>query len=323
MICDGVFEGGGVKGIGHVGAVYSLEEAGYKFERVAGSSAGAIVSALIAAGYSGREMKELMTSVDYLKFREEDGLDKLGNIGKFFSVLFHYGIYSADYLERWLNALLKEKHACCFGDVKLSDGSYRLQVTSVDLTTQKLLVFPRDFIQFHIDIDSFPIARAVRMSMSIPIFYEPYRLKDAKGNVHYMVDGGMLSNYPIWILDDGESITDHPVFGFRFVNNEDCSCRQAMKPCHNVIDYAKLMVSTLVDAKDNFFLMRSKGDCKRSVFIPSDVHIDGQAVNISATDFDISKAESESLFQNGYEAGKRFAQTFDFQNWSRIYRSHE
>lgn len=322
MRCDGVFEGGGVKGIGHVGAIYALEEGGYTFDRVAGSSAGAIVSALIAAGYSGKEMKELMTSVDYLKFREEDCLDQMGNIGKFFSVLFHYGIYRADYLERWLNALLEKKHACCFGDVKRADGSYRLQVTAVDVTTQKLLVFPRDFERFHIDVDSFPIARAVRMSMSIPFFYEPYRLKDAQGSVHYMVDGGLLSNYPIWILDDGVSKLDHPVFGFRFVNKEDCPYKQEKIPCHNFIDYAKMMVSTLVDAKDNFFLMRSKGDYERSVLIPSDSIVNGDEVNISATDFDITQAESEALFQNGVHAGKRFLKTFDFQAWSRKYRPY-
>ena len=40
--------------------------------------------------------------------------------------------------------------------------------------TQELLVLPQDLRKFHIDIDSFPIAAAVRMSMSIPIFYEPY-----------------------------------------------------------------------------------------------------------------------------------------------------
>ncbi|MCL2462167.1 MAG: patatin-like phospholipase family protein, partial [Defluviitaleaceae bacterium] len=40
--CDGVFEGGGVKGIGLIGAVKAVEDAGYEFENVAGTSAGAI-----------------------------------------------------------------------------------------------------------------------------------------------------------------------------------------------------------------------------------------------------------------------------------------
>ena len=46
---DLVLEGGGVKGIALVGAVTALDEAGYSFPRVAGSSAGAVVAALVAA----------------------------------------------------------------------------------------------------------------------------------------------------------------------------------------------------------------------------------------------------------------------------------
>jgi NTE family protein len=46
---DLVLAGGGVKGIGHAGAVAKLREAGYEFPRVAGTSAGAIVGAMVAA----------------------------------------------------------------------------------------------------------------------------------------------------------------------------------------------------------------------------------------------------------------------------------
>ena len=53
---DAVFEGGGVKGIGLVGAVAVAEERGYQWVNVAGTSAGAIVAALLAAGYSAAEI---------------------------------------------------------------------------------------------------------------------------------------------------------------------------------------------------------------------------------------------------------------------------
>ncbi|MEI3186591.1 MAG: patatin-like phospholipase family protein [Lachnospiraceae bacterium] len=55
--CKGVFEGGGVRGIAHVGAACEMEQEGYRFESVAGSSAGAVVAALIASGYECRELK--------------------------------------------------------------------------------------------------------------------------------------------------------------------------------------------------------------------------------------------------------------------------
>lgn len=55
---DLVFEGGGVKGIALVGAFSVLEERGYEPQNMAGASAGAIVAALIAAGYSSVELRK-------------------------------------------------------------------------------------------------------------------------------------------------------------------------------------------------------------------------------------------------------------------------
>ena len=58
MYADLVCKGGGVKGIALLGAIYYLEEKGYTFQNFAGTSAGAIVSSLLAVGYTGKELKE-------------------------------------------------------------------------------------------------------------------------------------------------------------------------------------------------------------------------------------------------------------------------
>ena len=68
LMADAVFEGGGVKGIGLVGAVAVAEERGYQWVNIAGTSAGAIVAALLAAGYSATEMKQIMEELDYNSF---------------------------------------------------------------------------------------------------------------------------------------------------------------------------------------------------------------------------------------------------------------
>ena len=65
MKVDAVFEGEGVKGIGLAGAVAATEEKGYEFENVAGTSAGAIVAALIAAGYKANKLREIIQNLDY------------------------------------------------------------------------------------------------------------------------------------------------------------------------------------------------------------------------------------------------------------------
>ena len=68
--CDAVFEGGGIRGVGYVGAIAEFERQGYKFRNVAGSSAGAIIASLVAAGYTAEEMREEMAKVDFGQFKE-------------------------------------------------------------------------------------------------------------------------------------------------------------------------------------------------------------------------------------------------------------
>ncbi len=62
---NGVFEGGGVKGIGLVGALQRAEEYGVEFVAVGGTSAGSIVAALYAAGYTAAEMKTILMELDF------------------------------------------------------------------------------------------------------------------------------------------------------------------------------------------------------------------------------------------------------------------
>src|SRR4051794_17242169 len=64
---DLVLEGGGVKGLGLVGAVLELLGAGYTFARVAGTSAGAVVASLIAAGAGGDDLEAIMQRLDYAR----------------------------------------------------------------------------------------------------------------------------------------------------------------------------------------------------------------------------------------------------------------
>lgn len=85
--CNGVFAGGGIGGIAHLGAVCEMERRGYQFEKLAGTSAGAIIAALVSAGYTGAEAKAAMLETDYPRFKEKDLLDYLGVLGKTISLL--------------------------------------------------------------------------------------------------------------------------------------------------------------------------------------------------------------------------------------------
>ena len=102
LIADAVFEGGGVKGIGLVGAVAVAEEKGYRWSNVAGTSAGAIVATLVAAGYTAAELKKVLDELDYNNFKDKGALDKVPVIGPVASVIFEKGIYEAKFFESWM-----------------------------------------------------------------------------------------------------------------------------------------------------------------------------------------------------------------------------
>lgn len=109
MKIDGVFEGGGVRGIAHVGAICALAEKGYEWERVAGTSAGSIIAALLAAGYSCSELKTIITDIDYNKFMKRTFIDRIPFIGKGLSAWTTLGIYSNVFIEEWIEELLRKK----------------------------------------------------------------------------------------------------------------------------------------------------------------------------------------------------------------------
>jgi NTE family protein len=322
---DAVFEGGGVKGIGLIGAVYEIENAGYEFENLAGTSAGAIIASLLAGGYKAEEIKTELEKLDYNDFKDEGLLDKLGVIGKGLSIGFEYGIYEGDYFEDWLDNLLQAKGKTTFGDIITQHTEdkykYKLQVIAADITDRKLLVLPGDLKDFGYDPDRFSISRAVRMSMSIPVFFEPVKLKDNSGRTHYIVDGGVLSNYPVWLLDDGSKNPEWPTFGFKLIEPDKRAFKGPDRnPINNPISFLKAVMGTMMDAHDNYHISKTKGDFDRTIGIPTVVKINGIEKEVKTTDFDITKDESHELFNNGAEAAKTFLKTWNFEDWKRKYR---
>src|SRR5919109_4776656 len=184
MNVDLVLEGGGVKGIALVGAYSVLVEEGYEVQRVAGTSAGAIVGSLVAAGMPIDTMRELMATLDYAKFQDPGLLDHLGPVGKGLSVLFEKGIYEGKYLLSWLDGVLTGLGKRTFDAFRIDDDPgtslppdrrYRLVVMASDLSRGRLVRFPLDYRSYGLDPGPAVVAHAVRASASIPFFYEPVR----------------------------------------------------------------------------------------------------------------------------------------------------
>ena len=158
-----------------------------------------------------------MKALDYKRFKGKDS--HFGLISRLFSFRKDYGVYNSDYFEKWLSELLKRKNIVTFKDLEYQEKGKtrnRLTVAATDIFKKKLLVFPQDLAEYGLDPGEFEVAKAVRMSMSIPLFYHPYKLKDSQGAEHWIVDGGILCNYPMHLFDNGKDKLKRPLFGFKF-----------------------------------------------------------------------------------------------------------
>jgi NTE family protein len=223
---DLVLSGGGVLGIGHVGVVSVLEERRFRFERVAGTSAGSIVGALVAAGIPGARLRELIGRLEYRRFLDKDALDRVPLIGPPLSVVLENGYAEGDYFVDWLAGELEDLGVSTFGDLRIRDDAgadprpehrWRLVVMAADVSRGELVRLPWDYRRYGLDPDEQPVVDAVRASISVPYLFEPYRLHHPGGE-SLLVDGGLVSNYPIDVFDrtDGRR-RRWPTFGVTLI----------------------------------------------------------------------------------------------------------
>ncbi|OPX88076.1 MAG: Patatin-like phospholipase [Pelotomaculum sp. PtaB.Bin104] len=311
MYADAVFEGGGVKAIGILGALSEAERRGYRWVNVAGTSAGAIIASLVAAGYTAAEIKDLFYELDFNIFKEKGWLNRVPYIGPALSLWFEGGLYKGDYLEQWLKAKLAAKGVHTFKDLILEGYEndprfrYKLVVIATDVSRRKLLKLPQDIGDYNISPDDLEVCKAVRISASLPFFYEPYKLSytDAANQKQtcYIIDGGVLSNFPVWIFDSGE-IPLWPTFGFKIVEPNVTAPLQTNNP----FTLFKAIISTMLEAHDKLHELDRKSNI-RTISIPS--------AGIKTVDFDISKRLKDKLYQTGVQATVVFFEGWSFEEY--------
>ncbi len=208
----GVFEGGGVRGVAIAGAAAAALDAGISFARSIGTSAGALVGSLVAAGYTSQELSRTVCSVSWSELLDPVPGASIPIIGKHLALVFRRGIYKGDRLEEVWTDLLAAKGVRVFGD--LPPGALSVVVT--DLNHSRGLALPEALPRYGIDPMSFPVGRAVRMSAAIPFLFTPVKLRDrARGETVLIADGAMAANYPIGLADPQEH-----VLGFRLVGDD-------------------------------------------------------------------------------------------------------
>jgi len=307
LVADIVLEGGGVKGIALVGAISVLAERGYRFERVAGTSAGAIVGSLIAADIKPAELLELMQKIDYRAFKDANFLDRLGPPGQVASLLLGKGIYEGKYVRNWVSDQLAAHGVERFKDLRRKDGAsslppeqdFRLVVMASDVSQGCLRRLPWDCQTLYgCDADDVVVADAVRASMSIPFFYKPAVARNATSKeTSWLVDGGMLSNFPVTVFDRNDNQPPRwPTFGIKLSVQADDLQGEKFK-IKGSLSLARALLGTMTGWYDAIHI-NDPDVLARTIFVDT--------LGVKATDFDLDRATSTKLYDNGRKAAERF-----------------
>jgi NTE family protein len=336
LVADLAIEGGGVKGIGIVGAVSVLAEAGYQFQRIAGSSAGAIAAALIASmTRAGVPMTELKQSLETFKFgdvmtkgpmhRFLDHFGKDGDVLADAAILAHKtGIYSGDYIENWLESTLGELGVTRFADLKLtqaddpgmslpSDRQYRLVVHTADITRGQLVHLPWDFDYYGVLPDEQKVAQAVRASMSIPFFFDPVTFSAKAADVQLPTPDGKTigaryeAGTVTWV--DGGMLRNFPIDAFERDDGQaprwptigiKLSSLQtsygSTEAVTTAFALARHCLKTMINEWDAYSI--DAATAGRTIFVDHG--------SVGATDFNITQEQQDQLFLNGVAAATSF-----------------
>jgi len=164
-----VLGGGGVRGIAHIGVLEVLEEEQIEIDYISGNSAGAIIGALYAAGYSTNKIFSIVMETTPYKLFDFPQLKTLTSL------------LGGKKLTTFLESQL--------GDIRFEDLDIPLVVNAVDINTGEIVY-----------IDEGSVVEAVRASVSIPGVFKPVKRGSA-----FLVDAGFLDPVPLEGLPECDS----------------------------------------------------------------------------------------------------------------------
>lgn len=211
-----VMKGGGIRGIAYAGAINVLEEKHLlqHFEKVAGTSVGAITATMICMGYTASQIETVMYSLDLATFNDGQGFF-IGGQHRFRK---RFGWYRGKRLEQWIGDMIKQQTGnenITFSELhKLTKENPRykdLYVLVTNLSKQNLMIFSWE------NYPDVVVKDAVRASISIPLYYTAMFMdttgnistRQSTGNEDILIDGGLLANYPIEVFNSHEDSVNH------------------------------------------------------------------------------------------------------------------
>ena len=327
--CWGVFEGGGVRGAALAGAYQASIDSGVRFNRVAGTSAGSIIAALVAAGAKPDFISSRLIEKDFLELvkpskSKESIFDQkiplfqalrpftFGSPRKLINLILDSGLHSSEAIEDWVESLLKEivsvyepsvqKRLVAFKDLRLP-----LHIVASDLAQSQAKVWSRE------DTPQDSVAFAVRCSCTIPFYFQAIKYGSS-----VLVDGGVLSNLPAFAFQGIALSEDRSMLSkiicFRMLEAPS-SINSQMS---SIFDLGSSLSATIVNGATSIQLALQ----------PQINLVNIDTGNIKATDFSkVKDKEKKELYDSGYRAVKKFIEDeriYARNNlFSRVYRGFD
>ena len=310
-----VFKGGGIRGVAYLGALEELERLGLmeNIQRVAGSSVGAIAALMVSLRLRAREVKTIFDTLDFSRVPQvrsegqaESILARLELTTCSQRLLKNFGWYSSDYFYNWLKNVIAD-HVLGKPDATFTDlqqlGCRDLYVVVSNMTRHCAEIM---------SVETTPevaVADAIRMSMSIPLYFEALRFDGqqfGKGDLY--VDGGLFNNYPVDLFDRPDVI-ERIFSGQRRVNWRTLGLyiypeRNEIKPesekPSTLIEFINLLMENLYTTHQLTAQAPGELDRQRTIRIGD--------CGVSPTEFNIKP--DDEVYQSLYDSGKNAVQTF-------------
>ena len=283
-----VFEGGGVKGIAFIGALQKLFSNNLlnSVENIAGTSAGSGVATLFACGYDIKELKNLIWTCNFNKFKD----DSFGIFRDLWRLYYHYGFHDGSELKTFHENLIYNKLGIenitfnKFYDITNKD----LTITGTCLTDSKIHYFNKD------NTPNMCVSDAIQISMSIPYYFKPINFDNK-----IFVDGGLLNNFPVDYYDL-EDIDRNPIINEETLGLQLESIKELDHIPNKIDSFSDFSTTALNVVLNEINDLRLGAKCDKRKIIKICTG------NISATDFNLGDHEKQYLYNQGIIAADIF-----------------
>jgi len=258
-----IFSGGGTKLSAHIGILNAIDTLNIKFQHIVGVSGGSIISALYCTGMPLDDIKKLAIETNFRQFR---GFSLL-------TLLLQGGLSNGDAFERWMDEKL--------GGKSFKDISKDLHILATDVNGGGPIIFNKE------NSPDLKISKAVRFSMSIPIFFSFKTYKD-----HILVDGAILSEDALFKDWAGDGTR---VICFR-LKSDQVTGQKFKKSWLPLGQYVMMLIRTFMTAMSREYVHDNYW--KNTIIINTGA--------LSPVDFNMSIQDKETLYAIGYKTALEF-----------------